>query len=219
MTALVIALHGIGNQRAGWSNALEDGVRKHLAPGVRVRWAEVSYADLNAEVLDDLWLRLTKPVPFAIRTDPTALRRFVFSHLADALRMEEYQQRAFERLDRELVDGEPTNVVLVSHSLGTVLGVRWLTSRGRRIDGLVTLGSPLPLFPDPPPNATVMPHWVNCYDPIDPIGCPLLPAGYPVHEDVSVGNPGRWIPALRHLKAHVNYDQNRDVHRRIAKLL
>ncbi len=122
MKTLILALHGIGNQRAGWSNALEDGVRRYTLPDAEIRWAEVSYADMNGLVTDELWRKITAKAAME-RANPTPLRRFVFSHLSDALRMDEYQERAFARLDREMVE-YAHRIIALSHSLGTVLAVR-----------------------------------------------------------------------------------------------
>ncbi len=178
MKAHVIALHGIGNQRAGWSNQLEDGVRRVVGDmsDVDVVWSEVSYAGIAGLSTAELWHRVRA------RVSPTPLRRFVFSHLADAINLDAYQNRVFSLLERALLDAQDTErVILVSHSLGTVLAVRWLASLSHPVKGLVTLGSPLPLFLDPLPPTSVAMKWVNCYDPLDPIGCPLLPLGYTVH--------------------------------------
>jgi len=210
--ATVIALHGIGEQRAGWSGALEEGVRKKTE--TFIRWVEVGYADINAESAEAEWKAIEG------RVGAKEVRKFVFTHVTDALLLDTYEGLVFSRIERELAEvREGERVILVAHSLGTVLASRWVRS-GKRIDALVTLGSPIPIFPDPPFNKEVGIEWTNFYDRRDPIGHPLEPfLGATKVRDVETGNLWSWLPGYGLLQAHINYDRNKKVHAEIARMI
>ncbi len=103
--------------------------------------------------------------------------------------------------------------IVVSHSMGTVIAYDCLKRVGEcdRIDGLITIGSPLGLDEvqdklqpgwsreDGFPGTTLLGKWVNLFDRLDPV-CGLdarlsndyRRAGRAEIEDIAVQNPGAW---------------------------
>lgn len=253
--AAVVCVHGIGDQAPGWSHALLAGVAAR-APGPVV-WAEATWARVTGDRTDAMHARVTAGL------GAQRLRGFVFRLGGDVLAYaptapvwpptpavvgypgEDVHTTVHRVLDAAVADvrgelavcGAPdAPVVLVGHSLGSVIAADWLASgaRGssgrtaRTVDGLVTLGSPLPitaaalLHHAPPP----VPRWLNLFDPDDPVGHPLgriSPAYAAVVRDVAVRNTrgvGGWLtrhrPVTGPLRAHCDYWLNPQVHAAIA---
>jgi hypothetical protein len=90
------------------------------------------------------------------------------------------------------------------------------------------MGCPIPMFLggllglDP----VAVPRWWNIYDRLDPIGSPLKPLSErfnaAVQHDIAVkNNPWfqKWRPATKYVRAHTDYDFNKDVHSTIARMI
>lgn len=254
--AAIVCVHGIGEQAPGWSAALHTGVAAR-APGPVV-WAEATWARVTGDRSEAMLARVTPGL------GARRLRGFVFRLGGDVLayaptaasvwpttpamigRPGEDVYSAVHRIvdaavavvrgDLAIAGAHDAPVVLVGHSLGSVIAADWLASgaRGsagvtaRTADVLVTLGSPLPitaaalLHHAPPP----VPRWLNLFDPDDPVGHPLgrISDAYAAAvRDVAVRNTrglGGWFtrqrPVTGPLRAHCDYWQNPEVHAAIA---
>lgn len=115
------------------------------------------------------------------------------------------------------------NIVIVAHSLGSVIAVDvlrefWTPPPGTRVT-LITAGSPLArlfhrFFPESYPSASILLsqvasrvpqfRWINVYRPNDPIGAAI---GLPPEADISTGQHH-----LSWLRAHVGYWADARVH-------
>ncbi|WKD35987.1 trypsin-like serine peptidase [Streptomyces xanthophaeus] len=149
----------------------------------------------------------------AAKTDVDALAiatifRDVDAYLSDQAVREAVLDRVFEEIPH---DGE---LVLVTHSLGTVVGMDLVADRlppGMKVTLLVTAGSPLGMNAVNSrlaPPGTVRPgtvaEWVNVWCPTDAvaIGCPLEPVWGKLTEEHAVVNASDRAHSIEEYLAH-----------------
>jgi hypothetical protein len=252
----------MGEQRRGYARAFRDGLRARLAargtPWGSIAFAEILWADLLAGKEERLLERLRGAGPLRYRR----LRRFAVSALGDAVAYQPVERedlasgeldvyaRVHERLARGLESlarraGPRAPLVLVAHSLGTVIASNYLwdcqhgrapekarspLARGETLWHLVFLGSGLALWslryreygtPIRFPVGDPAGEWLCFYDPDDVLGYPVKPInqGYAraVTADlpVSVGGP---LSSWNPL-SHTGYWRSRRVLDEVARLL
>ena len=240
----VLVVHGIGVQRretfaVDFIGAMSDRLeRLGAAPGL-VAWEVAYWADILDPREEELFARLAAGGDL----DWVRLRRFFVSFFADAIayRREPTQDAdvydaihgrvlgALRRLRARLGDRDRPLVVL-AHSLGSVIASNYVWDEQRpnekargsnaferteTLAGLVTFGSPIPLFtlalrtvvsiafppPTLPAHLAAAARWLNFHDPDDVLGWPLMPLSptyeRAVTEDraINVGGPlTSWNP-------------------------
>jgi len=214
----VLVVHGIGIQQkelfaADFIRAADDRLHRLGVERGAITWELGYWADLLDPREELLWTRLAAGGDL----DYAPLRRFLLSFFGDAIayRREPTQDadvydavhdriRTHLRALRARLGGVDRPLVVLAHSLGSVIVSNYVWDEQRRnekargtipfermetLAGLVTFGSPIPLFtlalrnvvsitfPPltlPAPLAAVA-KWLNFYDPDDVLGWPLKP--------------------------------------------
>jgi pimeloyl-ACP methyl ester carboxylesterase len=199
----LICLHGIGEQRSGYSlksaaklqDTFEKMLRKKDAsitpPDLIFR--EVVWAPITSEPQAELWRRVNKKHDL----DMVKLRKFLISFAGDAVAYQKTGDgdEVYNAIDAKvqstvnaIVDeypGEEIEYTFVAHSLGTIIASNYLYDHRNEITAtnLFTLGSPLAVwalrYGDPAkansPAQVEHPNgaWINILDDEDIIGYPL----------------------------------------------
>ncbi len=247
----VVVVHGLGSQRPDYADGLRERVSRRLRKrGVdpdTIAWESIFWADLieprqrdylrRARQVGPLrWLWLREQVVRGLG-DAAAYRNLdrptpTYAAIHDRIR------ERISALYAGPLGSRPVPMVVLAHSLGShiVSSYVWDTQRGRdtgadpaadpfermqRLTGLITFGSPIPLFtfahepvlpiafPDPalPPDLARRARWLNLYDPDDVMGYPLRPLSpqyaATVEADVRINVGGllrSWNPA-----SHLGY--------------
>ena len=265
MDLAVLVVHGMGTQEEDFSAPLVEGVSSALRgrglDPARVAWQPLWWADLLAPrqraYLD--------AADASHRLDWGGLREFVVAALGDAAAYQyvgeptSTYRRIHDRIRSRVhelwvdhLDRTPVPTVVVAHSLGSHVASSyvWDAQRGLptgagddavpferfgHLAGMVTLGSPIPLFtfahdpvlpiefpgPQLPAAVASRARWLNVFDRDDVLGWPLRPLG-PAYADVvdedvqvDVGTIGLSATPL----SHRGYWTDGDVAERIADLL
>lgn len=262
MTAIgVLYLHGMGSQKEGYSSELDKRLKHFLKSrphSATLATHEGFWADLLSKREDDLW----KQMKAAADLDFASLRRFVIGALGDAIAYRPvpttepttYHQihiRIYEELEKlrtMLPDGELPLLILVGHSLGSVMLSDHVwdeqTKRGHgrnpftkceSLAGFFTFGSTLPLFtlglvdvaaitfpaPELSGPARNAARWINFYDSDDALGYPLKPTSESHNRAVSQDraiNVGS-IATSWNPACHTAYWTSDDVAEEIGKLI
>lgn len=153
----ILFIHGIGNQRfEDWQNSME----KHMlekATGMAVVpfwWADILGKSLSGKVANAVGRGASSAHPVLKAFAPVLE---VFSdRIGDVTTYEKVRQNAYARLLKTLdsLDCEPSDVLIVSHSMGTVLATEflWLAKRMnfdcfKKVNAHIMLGSPLDSLP------------------------------------------------------------------------
>ncbi len=265
MKVAVAIIHGMGADKRGFSFPLQRGIAKAFTKlKLSHRWEdlifqEILWADLLTPTQQLLYQRMTAKHALRYRR----LRHFFIEYLGDViayLNDEELANEAsfrsliFSRFEQSLLgfnaidgfDSKQTPLVIIGHSLGSVVLLDFIESKLKSTDdfdilyqhlcGIVTMGSPLalwalqhknfgvpPTFPGPALTKThqVLAKWINLYDKDDVIAYPLKSINQQwsqvVSEDIAI-NVGGPLTSWNPL-SHRGYWQNRRVHRLIAQFL
>jgi len=211
----VVYVHGMGTGSKGFSKPLSKRVaRKTSTQVVESIWS----AEVDSRQAA-LWKRVRKQVgnAFGIR------KNLVIEGFGDALATLEDGDQAFAQAERKVADdimcaAKTGEVIVVAHSLGTWLVESAFCDKPELLDsvsGLVTMGSPLPLFKlARTAKGSVGIPWLNLWAKFDPIAFPLraaLPSVYNHVVDVKV-------PALP-IVAHTAYWRKLKVSREISSFV
>ena len=171
-----LVVHGMGRQKAHYSDGLKAAVNQRLgADTARVEWKEILWAEVldpREEALWDAMKSAVSPAGAPIRLDQVGIRQFVLHNFGDATAYQRHghvesagaliHQRvstAIEELQTELAD--PTApIVVLAHSLGghIMSSYIWDRQHGRpggpllpleplpMLAGMLTFGCNIPLF-------------------------------------------------------------------------
>ena len=225
----VLIIHGIGSQDDKFANPMIEELEGRISGHALIRWQPVYWADLLSKRESKL---LNKLFPEEKRShwfdDQSSLwfqlRKFVMNYIGDATayryipisssqtkKTNETYDRIHDRVHNAIVKlrkrlgSADKPVIVMAHSLGSVIMSDYLWDRQKKQDGdpygnnkfermetlagLITFGSPIPLFTvgyNPvrsitfPPdklhdNLQVKAKWLNFYDAHDVFGWPLKP--------------------------------------------
>lgn len=228
MKTKVIFVHGVGDQPTNFADSLIDNIRnvagRSLAPIefneflLSTSFESLVWADsIGSQINDYNQLMYTKPGLFwgllTKRIDPLVLQILSYVRQKDKSILDDFAadfKRATEGADK---------VIVVAHSLGTVIAFDYLLKHSdTKVDCLITMGSPLPLFAAAmghlegltilPPNIG---RWFNIYSKRDAIA-KSLSLLFPV-KDVEVKT--KFWP----IAAHTGYWQNKATAKVIAEVL
>lgn len=262
-------IHGIGSQEPGFSIPLQKGIAKTFSElGVEHAWNDLLFKEiLWADILSYQQKLLFERINYQNDLRYQNARHFFIDYFSDAVAYQPLQVGANEdeiavyelihqRIDSALqefalhpqIDADNTPLILIGHSLGTVILSNYLWDQQRsskgttaltRTDtlaGLVTLGSPLALwtlryksfgipiqFPGKQVSEALrqQSRWLNIYDHDDIIACPLKglnPAYNEVVTDDIPLNVGGLLSSWNPM-SHVDYWVDQDVYRVIAGFL
>lgn len=253
----VVAVHGVGPTRPDYADRFRQAVLKRVArhgqDAERVHIESVRWA----HILDGRHRDLLHRMEGAGTLRHRAMRKFVLAAVGESGAYREVGTRGhrlYEEVHEAVRDGlarardacgGDVPLVLVAHSLGTVIASDHVwdeqNDRGRgrapfdrceTLTGLVTMGSPLPLYtlahdrirairfpgPSAPVRLRRRARWLNLYDPDDVLGWPLRPTAPPyekvIAEDIriNVGGPLTfWNPL-----SHLGYWDDGTVHKHVA---
>lgn len=239
MKLAVVTVHGIGAQKPDFADLFHARLQK-LVPGLMCFSGYWQGALEPRERADELKLKAG------------ALRHLMLSYAGDAIAYqpssstgcyEDIHETLDDALARaNLVVGKEGKIVIVAHSLGTVVLSNFLydlqnpgcdgdklfhASQGAlmavsKLRGIVTLGSPILLWSlryEKGGVAIKVPKWVNIYNPADVIGYPMnsINETYAYVEDQKLRVGGlltRFTPAC-----HTTYFDDRRVIDRVVRLL
>ena len=265
MKVAVAIIHGMGADKHGFSHPLQRGIAKAFTKlKLSHHWddlvfQEIRWADILTPTQELLYQRITQRYPLRYRR----LRRFFIEYLGDVVAYlfdndcnhnETFRAQVFSRCEQSLksfesvsgFDKEKTPLVIIGHSLGSVVLLDYLNQQYKqsssmmticqRLCGIITLGSPLALWslkdtslsaPFPfldlslPGVSQSLAKWLNIYDKDDVIAYPLKTINehwaQAVSEDVAI-NVGGPLTSWNPL-SHQGYWQNRRVHKQIAAFL
>lgn len=186
-----LVLHGVGTQKAGYS----DLAVKRLAAALSQR-GQVLYAHevLWSPVLDRYEEEMLRAVEGRGSSGRPA-QRLVVETLADALCYQNRREEILELVDHAFASLRASSAVIFAHSLGGLIATDWLRSRaGAKVDHLFTFGCNLQLFHlgsagrwDCPRQVGTVGQWTNLFDPEDMLGYPL----------------GAWLPHVLDVRVEV----------------
>lgn len=217
----MVFVHGIGEQKPGYSFGFRDAVRKKL--GRDIDWREAFWADV-AHHDEALIFELIKCTSLARK----ALVYFggdVIGYIPPGTGTGTYNLIQ-DRFRQTIMGLPPGRVVLVGHSLGSVIisdGVWDMQKDGSwpanvELHGILTFGSPISLYAMRHGlnnfNQPIRPRqWTNIWYESDPIGFTLhINEAYrsAVSKDVMLGLYGikrliSWVPVVSALASHGAY--------------
>lgn len=190
----IIVIHGIGDQKPGFSKNFSRKLAKHL-PDYNINFFEFEWQNL-VKYRERALLKNLKGLKWRLT------RRFAISYIGDVLaycRDSHFYRAVHAKFDNTLQDaidwvGEDGDIYIVAHSLGSVIAYNFIynfqnqESKGNlifkaqaclnldAIKGFISLGSPLYLYSLQSPEDDVsikLPYWLNIYSPFDVIGYPV----------------------------------------------
>lgn len=175
MTIAVVIVHGMGEQKQGFSMKLQKGIAnyyQHLGADysrASILFQEIFWGDVLKEQQATLFQRLGRDN----RLDYHSLRHFFINYLGDVIAYQPISSESSDaspfrdEIHRALREGlasfmrlkgfsEETPLVLIGHSLGSVIMFNYIWDQqmaeassfiaGHSLAGFVTLGSPLALW-------------------------------------------------------------------------
>lgn len=265
MKIAVVIVHGMGSQQRGFSHSLQRGVAEFYQQ-MGLEWDDLLFQEvLWADLLIEKQQQLLEKANYRNDLNYLSLRRFFIDYLSDVVafqpgcsdesQAEPMREAIFTCMREALnsfigvegIDSQTTPLVVIAHSLGSVISFDYLWhhqrhgedtafSCGDTLAGFITLGSPLALwasryqnfghpfdFPGKRLNKEQGKHakWLNLYDKDDVIAYPLkgLNQAYDqvVSADIAV-NVGNPLTSWNPL-SHDGYWQDKDTHRIIAEFL
>jgi hypothetical protein len=235
MTTSIVCVHGIGEQKPGYSQKYRQGVEGQL--GTKTEWHEVFWADV-AHQEEALVMQLTDSSSLA-RKLLVYFGGDVVGYIPPDCGSGTYN-KIQERFQQVVAKLPPGRVVLVGHSLGSVVisdGVWDMQKHGAwpagvELHGVVTFGSPIALYamrcglsnfthPIRPK------YWTNLWYESDPIGYTLhINDVYKqvVTRDEKLGLYGlrrliSWVPLVSAATSHLAYAGDDRVAKAIADLV
>jgi len=246
MPVLCFVIHGIGPQNQDYSNPLQQGVHRELVKWMGEKavgmvdyeplyWANIGSAEQNnlyRKVYPDLfgttqiWKRSYQLVAqlAPVRSLSMTLIGDIFGYLGrfqEAIKRQVFEQ-IVEKLRTRIESGKQFSLILVGHSLGTVIlhdlisgFLRYRYAGFENVTqnvSIFTMGSPLSLFSLVAESADPgkFRKWVNFLHPRDPIAFPMASIFVRV-KDISLRRFS-WNP----LSLHGVYWHHSEVHRLIA---
>jgi len=199
----VVYLHGIGEQKAGYSHKSATKLQETFEKILKKKdssitppeliFREVVWAPITSEPQAEVWKRVNKKHDL----DMVKLRKFLISFAGDAVAYQktgegdevynEIDAKVQSTIDSILAEypDDELEFTFVAHSLGTIISSNYLYDHRDEITAtnLFTLGSPLAVwalrYGDPAkadsPSLVERPHgaWINILDDEDIIGYPL----------------------------------------------
>jgi len=192
-----IVIHGIGDQHPGYSESL-----RTFLEIPKQSWGEVCWQPCFKD-LEELGYKRVSKIPLMYES----LRKFAFKYYGDVVSYDMSNIVGYlcvhAKLDEEVRKAQKSGkkIVIISHSLGTVIACGWLWDRlketdpmeyplsrvygsvgdylRRNLHTLVTLGSPIALFSlkypnfGKPPKLKDKTKWINIVGVNDLISYPL----------------------------------------------
>ena len=257
----VFVVHGIGIAQPNFADAFIAEMQDRLhALGIAanaIQWEPAYWADLLNDRERDLWNTVARDYDL----DWVTVRKFFINFFADAIAYQRepgqhpdmyhhIHQRIHDHLVRlrTALGQQDTPLVIVAHSLGSVIMSNYIwdeqtqqglgttpLARMETLAGLVTFGSPMPLFTlalddvisitFPPPTLPASLHgraqWLNFFDADDVLGYPLKPLSPSYARAVSADleiNVGHLFTAWNPI-AHTAYWMDNDFTQPVAHLL
>ncbi len=199
----VIYIHGVGEQKAGYSHKSAEKLRETFVKILRKKDAsvippdlicrEITWAPITSDPQAELWRRVNRKHDL----DMIKLRKFMISFAGDAIAYQKTGQgdEVYNEIDKKVqsvIDAvkseyadDDIEFTFVAHSLGTIILSNYLYDHKPNITAmnLFTLGSPIAVwalrYGDPSkadrPTEVERPHgaWINILDDEDIIGYPL----------------------------------------------
>lgn len=228
MKIKVVFVHGVCDQSTNFATKLMSNIRRFACSSMNideyssfvhdVTFESLVWADaISGQISDyDQAVYTTRNIfwnAVSRRVEPLVLQILSYVHQKDRAILDDFAadfKRATDGADK---------VIIVAHSLGTVIAFDYLLKHtDTKVDTLVTMGSPLPLFAAAMGHSeglTILPNnivrWVNIYSKRDPIAKPLH-AMFPV-TDINVGT--KFMP----LSAHTAYWRSAKVANAIAQII
>ncbi|WP_136081633.1 hypothetical protein [Pontiella desulfatans] len=199
----VIYLHGIGEQKAGYSHKSAEKLQETFVKLLKKKDASVSSPDLIcrevvwAPITSDPQAELWRRVNSKHDLDMVKLRKFLISFAGDAIAYQKTGEgdEVYNEIDAKVqsvidavkneYDGDDVEFTFVAHSLGSIIVSNYLYDHADDITAtnLFTLGSPIAVwalrYGDPAkadsPTQVERPNgaWINILDDEDIIGYPL----------------------------------------------
>jgi len=207
-------IHGMGRVQLGYQEKLFAQIQKNLGPiRNRLEMAACFWAPILEQRQDATWQAMEPGAAFSGRWrrlrhwiagalgDPVSyLSGFHCNHGTDYRLIHECLRDTLEGLEARVADPNATPLVIVAHSLGSVIACNYLWDeqagsgvgrtafeRGETLCGLVTYGSSIPLFFPPrgsiecirfppagvPASLRELGRWINVYADADILGYPL----------------------------------------------
>lgn len=196
---VVFIIHGVGDQRDGYSEAFQEAVQQHVgamsqcsAADVRVLYKEIRWSEETQDIQDALAERFDTVAGLGQQ----ALRGIMLNLVGDALAYQEsvrgrhtydaihaHLDQARREVREEI--GRDVEYSIVAHSLGSVIASDYCHNNRDdfQLTNFFTMGSPIALWcmragmPDAAdqPIQVIRPHgaWINILDDDDIIGWPL----------------------------------------------
>lgn len=217
----VISVHGVGEANTNFACDFHTRVQR-LIPDADVSYDNIVWSDATSGIVSKYsYLSEKRPFFWGLITkyvDPLAVQ------ILHYMKNKKDVNNIISDFDRDFrrALGKERDVVVVAHSLGSVIAFDYLFGfadkkppEGLRVS-LVTIGSPLPIFwagmehfkvPKLPKHIT---RWTNIYSKRDPIGAPVMPYGADAW-DVEVKT--HFLP----IRAHVGYWKNARVAEIVAE--
>lgn len=253
----VLVIHGMGDQMEQFGAPLIDGLQRQLgATAGSVAFESCFWADVLQHHQDQIWQRLKRS---GVMSWP-ASRQWVLSSFGDPPAylsgffrsgqqayglIHERVRSSLRSLERRLDPQGPRSLVILAHSLGSVIVTNYIWDEQKKptpgttpfertetLSRFVTYGSNIPLFVPPvrpiecirfPWGSLPQPdrdraRWLNVYAPADLLGYPLGNIWDDPHGTVIddlVLHAGPW-PISRTPFSHTYYDTDRRFHRIVA---
>lgn len=247
MQQVILFIHGVGQQQAGYSETLERNMKKELRKFIGAEHSDIIYKEvLWAPILqrhqNELWQRVKKG-DGKNDLDMVKMRKFMLGFAGDAIA---YQNDAVGKptydaihqtisdtlteVENEL-DGEGYELTIVAHSLGTVIASNYLYDQRAHIKAMnfFTLGSPIAIWLlryGSTSTVTDAVHvsrpngvWINILDDEDVVGYPLrnVNAAYKAAVDMDYITEIGGLLSAGSPLSHTGYWSDRNVYKPIAK--
>jgi hypothetical protein len=245
MTVVCFIIHGIGEQNQKFASPLKKGIRRELhklkngvEAGRKLEFHDLYWADQGSSAQDNLYSRIyphlySKEESWWESTKQLGVvRSLTFGLIGDIFKylgkfQKPIKQAVVETMGKVFKEkqeaNEPFSLVLIGHSLGTVilhdLITGFLEYHYAAFDGIIkstsvfTMGSPISLFSLVTDTAdpSRFRKWTNFLHPTDPIALPManrFPKGV---ADVELKKPFQ-----NPLTSHGMYWTHAEVHKQIA---
>jgi hypothetical protein len=215
----VLIIHGVGSQKEDFANLMIEELKGRISDHAKIQWQTVYWDPILERSENDLLLAL---FPGGKRPDWFELRKLVTNYLGDVTayryipsdsdpikKTNQIYDEIHDIVHESIVElrmklgNEDKPVIVMAHSLGSVIMFEYIRDRQEKRDGdpygntkfermetlagFITFGSPIPLFTlayDPVPCINFPPdnlqedlkdkaRWLNFYDHDDVFGWPL----------------------------------------------
>ncbi len=192
MARKIVAIHGIGNAKPGWSELLR------LDLGIpESDWIEFCYDDLMSQnTVNRLVVIATKVyLTHAYGPEAAALAGIAEEYLDDLLAyfIGQSTRLAIQVRLKGILDANPDTLIL-AHSLGSVVAYETLQNFDLKAHSLFTLGSPLSkslvrkFLKVPAKSRPAVSHWFNVWSRLDPVSGKIGGLGCLAEEQFKIRN-------------------------------